>query len=415
MEATERLAEALERITTLERSIRAAQAEQLEWVHELRVRLREVETHPSRSDRDNQEWADRSCTSELATALRVHERTATRILGDATALAVELAVTHVALMAGEISLQHVRILIDAATFVPADRIAEFEQEALGKARLMTPVGFRKALHRMRHRYDPAPVEVRKRRAVEERRLMVEHAADGMAWINLYCAAEHATAIAARIGATTMTRADGDTRTQAQRDADCAVALLLGLADAAAAEGGDLGVVRATVHLTIPVLTMLGHGDQSAVLDGYGPIDIETARRLTAHAPSFRPILTDPVTGAMLRYGRKARRIPADLAGWLRVRDGRCRFPGCEKRAAGCDIDHTHAWEHNGCSDHDNLAHLCRKHHRMKHRTSWQMRQGHDGEIRWLSPAGRWLDSHPEHPVRAGEPRNRNPECGHNLA
>jgi hypothetical protein len=402
METHARLAEALERITALERSIRAAQADQVKWVHELRVLMREVETHPSRSDRENREWADRSCTAELATALRVHERTASRILGDATALTIDLPRAHTALATGEISVQHARDLIDAAAAVPADRIAEFEQEAVGKAARMTPVGFRKALHRMQHRYDPLPFEVRKRRAVEERRLVVEPVADGMAWINLYCAAEHAIAIAARIGATTATRADGDTRTKAQRDADCAVALLLGLADATAvSERGDLGVVRTTVHLTIPVLTMLGHGDQPPVLDGYGPIDIETARRLTAHAPSFRPILTDPVTGAMLRYGRKARRIPADLTGWLQVRDGRCRFPGCEKRAAGCDIDHTRSWEHRGCSDHDNLAHLCRKHHRVKHRTRWQMRQGDDGVIRWQSPSGRWVDSHPEHPARAG--------------
>jgi hypothetical protein len=402
MEATARLAETLERITALERSIRAAQAEQLGRVHELRVLMREVEFHPSRSDRDNREWGDRSCTAELATALRVHERTATRIMREAAALTVDLPLAHAALTTGEISLQHVRGLIDAAAAVPADRVAEFEQEALGMARRMTPVGFRKALHRMRHRYDPAPLDVRKRRAAEERRFVVEPVADGMAWVNLFCAAEHATAIAARIAATTATRAGGETRTKAQREADCAVALLLGLTDASAApEGGDLGVVRATVNIMVPVLTMLGHGDQPAILDGYGPIDTETACRLTAHAPSFRPILTDPVTGAMLRYGRTARRIPADLAGWLRVRDGRCRFPGCEKRATGCDIDHTKAWEHNGCSDHDNTAHVCLKHHRVKHRTHWQMRQGHDGAIRWLSPAGRWLDSHPEHPARAG--------------
>ncbi|MDQ0575898.1 HNH endonuclease signature motif containing protein [Agromyces albus] len=402
MEATARLAEALERITAFERSIRAAQAEQLGWVHELRILMREVESHPSRTDRDNREWGDRSCTAELATALRVHERTASRVLREATALTVDLPLAHAALATGEISVQHARDLIDAVAAAPADRVAEFEQEALGKACRMTPVGFRKALQRMQHRYDPSPFEERKHRAVEERRIVVEPTADGMAWVNLFCAAEHATAIAARIAATTVTRADGDTRKKAQRDADCAIALLLGLTDAAAApEHGDLGAVRATVNLTIPVLTMLGHGDQPPVLDGYGPIDIETARRLTAHAPSFRPILTDPVTGAMLRYGRRARRIPADLAGWLQIRDGRCRFPGCEKRAAGCDIDHTRSWEHHGCSDHDNLAHLCRKHHRVKHRTSWQMRQGHDGAIRWLSPAGRWLDSHPEHPARAG--------------
>lgn len=107
--------------------------------------------------------------------------------------------------------------------MPADRVAEFEQEALGKACRMTPVGFRKALHRMQHRYDPSSFDVRKRRAVEERRLIVEPVADGMAWVNLFCTAEHATAIVARIAATTATRADRDARTKAQRDADCAVA------------------------------------------------------------------------------------------------------------------------------------------------------------------------------------------------
>ena len=72
---------------------------------------------------------------------------------------------------------------------------------------------------MRHRYDPVPLEVRKRRAVDERRLVVEPVDDGMAWVNLLCAAEHATAIAARIEAMTGTRADEDPRTMAQRDAD----------------------------------------------------------------------------------------------------------------------------------------------------------------------------------------------------
>lgn len=402
MEPTERLAEALERVTALERSIRAAQAEQLHRVHELRMLMRESEQHPSRTDRDNREWADRSCTAELATALRVHERTARRMLTEATVLTVDLPSTHAALAAGDLSLQHARDLVDEVSTLPAEQVAEFERAAIAKACRMTPVGFRRALLRMRPHFDPAPAETRKRRAVEERRVHVEPAADGMAWVSLFCAAEHAMAISARVRALTATRAEGDERTSGQRQADAAVALLLGLPDATGVPAaGDLGNVRATVHLTIPVLTMLGHGDEPAILDGYGPIDIETARRLTAHAPSFRPILTDPVDGAVLRYGRSTRRIPADLTGWLQVRDGYCRFPGCEKRAAGCDIDHIRPWQHDGCSDHDNLVHLCRSHHRVKHNTGWRIQQGHDGVVRWRSPAGRWLDSHPERATRAG--------------
>jgi hypothetical protein len=160
-------------------------------------------------------------------------------------------------------------------------------------------------------------------------------------------------------------------------------------------------VRATVHFTIPALTLLGDGEQSATLDEVGPIDIETARRIASHVPSIRSILTDPVTGAMLRYGRKSRRVPADLAGWLRIRDGRCRFPGCEKPAAGSDIDHTVAFDDDGCTDHDNLAHLCRHHHRVKHNTGWRMWQHADGVIRWRSPSGRWHDTRPEQQARAG--------------
>lgn len=402
METTERLAAALERVTALERSIRAAQAEQLEWLHELRMSMREAEEHPSRTDRDNREWADRSCTAELATALRVHERTARRMLVEASVLTVDLPSARAALAAGDLSLQHARDLLEAVSTVPAEQVAEFERAAIAKACRMTPVGFRRALLRMRHHFDPAPAETRKRRAVEERRLHVEPAADGMAWVSLYCAAEHATAISARVRALTATRGEGDHRTMPQRQADAAVALLLDLPDTnAAPAAGDLGSVRATVQLTIPALTMLGHGDEPAMLDGCGPIDIETARRLTAHAPSFRPILTDPVSGAVLRYGRSTRRIPADLTGWLQVRDGTCRFPGCEKRAAGCDIDHVRSWHEGGCSDHDNLVHLCRSHHRVKHNTAWQIRQGHDGVIHWRRPAGRWLDSHPERAARAG--------------
>jgi hypothetical protein len=402
MEATERLAEALEHITELERTIRAAQAEQLRWVHELREAMRDVEAHPARTDRDNREWADRACSVELATALRVHERTAVRHVHDATALAVRLPSTADALAAGEVSLQHVRDLIDAVGLIGAERAAEFEREALEKALRMTPVAFRRALRRMEHRYEPTALEVRKQRALEQRRFVVEPARDGMAWLNVFCGAEEAVAIRARIGALVAVREQHDHRTRAQRAADAAVSLLLGrLEPEAAPRPGDLGVVRATVHLTIPALTLLGHGEQSATLDEVGPIDIETARLIASHVPSIRPILTDPVTGAMLRYGRKTRRVPADLAGWLRIRDGRCRFPGCEKGVAGSDIDHTVARDDDGCTDHDNLAHLCRHHHRLKHNTGWRMWQRADGVIRWRSPGGRWHDTHPEQQARSG--------------
>ena len=146
-----------------------------------------------------------------------------------------------------------------------------------------------------------------------------------------------------------------------------------------------------------MLSLLGHTDEPAELDGYGPIDAGTARRLAAHAPSFQRILTHPETGAFLSYSRTTYRVPADLAGYLRTRDGTCRFPGCGRRAANCDVDHTVPWARDGHTRHDNLAHLCRKHHRLKHGTRWQMTQEPGGVIRWTSPAGREHITGPENP------------------
>src|SRR3712207_8272050 len=49
------------------------------------------------------------------------------------------------------------------------------------------------------------------------------------------------------------------------------------------------------------------------------------------------------------------------------------------RSAVCDIDHTRAWAEDGVTVEDNLAHLCRGHHRLKHGSRWRMRQDGPGD------------------------------------
>ena len=138
------------------------------------------------------------------------------------------------------------------------------------------------------------------------------------------------------------------------------------------DGQTLRGVVPTVAVTVPVLTLLGHGEEPGHLEGYGPVDPATARELAARAPSFARVLTHPETGAVLSVGRDRYAVPADLKTWLRLRDETCRFPGCARRAARCDIDHVVPWHHGGTTDHDNLVHLCRRHHRLKHETGWTL-------------------------------------------
>ena len=40
-----------------------------------------------------------------------------------------------------------------------------------------------------------------------------------------------------------------------------------------------------------------------------------------------------------------------ILGLLRVRDGGCRFPGCSRRTAGCDLDHTIDWATGATTSH----------------------------------------------------------------
>jgi hypothetical protein len=79
-----------------------------------------------------------------------------------------------------------------------------------------------------------------------------------------------------------------------------------------------------------------------------------------------------------------------------VRDEHCRFPGCRIPTRRCDIDHTIAAEHDGPTELTNLAHLCRRHHTLKHHSAWRVRQTPDGVLHWTSPTGR---SYPDLPAR----------------
>src|SRR5699024_974279 len=135
-------------------------------------------------------------------------------------------------------------------------------------------------------------------------------------------------------------------------------------------GVRLGAIRPTVHVTVPVMTLMGHSEEPGVLDGYGPIDAETARRLAAQAPSFTRLLTHPETGAVLSVGRNRCPVPADLRRAVTVRDETCIGIGCNKPATECDIDHRKDWQHGGETSLNNLQALCKSHHMLKHHTTW---------------------------------------------
>ncbi|MFL0713100.1 MAG: DUF222 domain-containing protein [Microcella pacifica] len=362
--------------------------------------------------------ARRTTAAELAAALRVSERTATTLLEQARTLRADLPATRQALADGRITYRHASILIDQAWSLPAEVRAEFEAAALTAAESRTPERFRQRARVIRERVHPDSIEMRRTAAVESRHVAVEPARDGMAWLTAYLPAEQAQSIYARLthiarslgtgeglaahdAEPAASRGVSDGRTLAQRRANAFADLLI---DGVVAETALGQGIRAQILVTVPVLSLLDRSgstpsDAPAELEGYGPIDDETARRLAAHAPSFTRLLTHPGTGAVLSVGRDRYTVPADLKLWLRVRDGTCRFPGCGRGASTSDLDHTIDWQHGGRSDHDNLAHLCPAHHRLKHHTRWAVRHSSDGVLQWRAPSGREYATRPERDLR----------------
>jgi hypothetical protein len=150
---------------------------------------------------------------------------------------------------------------------------------------------------------------------------------------------------------------------------------------------------------VPVFSLLGLTDEPAVLDGFGPAPASMARRLVADgAESFYRVLVDPRDGAPLEIGRTRYRLPETIKKWIRMRDGKCTFPGCNNRTADNDTDHLTAWEHGGTTGAGNLGQLCPKHHRLKHARPWIPTPATTNEPPgWTSPTGRHYK--PEQPDR----------------
>ncbi|GAC1323342.1 MAG: hypothetical protein NVSMB13_03090 [Mycobacteriales bacterium] len=179
---------------------------------------------------------------------------------------------------------------------------------------------------------------------------------------------------------TLARGRGREGLMGARRADALVEL------ASAAVCGPGGCNKpAAVAVTVDLATLLGLADRPGELAGYGPIPAGLARALAADGKWTRWITTP--TGGLLDRGRTTYCPPAALASYIAGRDGTCRFPGCAQPARRCDIDHTVAFDSGGGTDRDNLGLLCRRHHRLKHETGWQLERHPDESVTWTSPGG----------------------------
>ncbi len=173
-----------------------------------------------------------------------------------------------------------------------------------------------------------------------------------------------------------------------------------------AAASPAAAVTATINVTIPLDSLLGLAEHpGAVTLGSSaaePVSAEAIRELLHRDETpaiLRRLVLDPSTGALLDRGRRTYAVDGSLRAFIALRDGVCRFPGCQRAASRCQMDHAIAWQDGGSTDRSNLGPLCTRHHQLKTHARWDITQSaDDGTCVWRSPMGRVYHSFPLGPM-----------------
>lgn len=189
-----------------------------------------------------------------------------------------------------------------------------------------------------------------------------------------------------------TRAEGDTRTQEQRESD----LFTGMIRTAVRYDTRLPKLHgappsATVSVTAEVLSAYADADldipaqlrpnrgHATLVDSQEPVAVNVAARFICDG-EVQAVVSDETTGMPLRLGRKKRLFSQAQRRALIERDGGCAVPGCSMPPGWCEAHHIRTWADGGATDIDNGILLCNFHHHEVHRARLRIRRSESG--RW---------------------------------
>jgi hypothetical protein len=154
------------------------------------------------------------------------------------------------------------------------------------------------------------------------------------------------------------------------------------------------------HLAAEALTGCRCGSIGSVQNPLQVARLENHRR-TVTAEQVRDwcgnpdtqVVINPVIDLAEQIHVASYEIPNRMHEQARLRDATCVFPFCERPARRCDTDHVIAYP-DGPTATDNLAPLCRRHHRAKTHAGWRYVVVEPGTYLWRSPHDyRYLRDH----------------------
>jgi hypothetical protein len=145
--------------------------------------------------------------------------------------------------------------------------------------------------------------------------------------------------------------------------------------------GDTGTTSTAGPAALDTTPKPGAG--RAMLGDLGTISAAEAR---IHACDC--MLIPAVLGSKsepLDLGRQHRLVSPSLRRALYLRDRGCAFPGCHRPPRHCQGHHIRHWADGGPTELGNMVLMCAHHHRLLHRSGWQVRIAADGLPEFLPP------------------------------
>ncbi|TQN42040.1 hypothetical protein FHU33_1432 [Blastococcus colisei] len=387
---------------------------------------------------------------ELALLRNCSEFEAERLLVESLILTTSLRGTWSALYEGRIDVRKMRALVDLLASAKPEVIVEIESIVLPVAGRLTVPQIRDRVRRALARLDPAALEARRRECARHADVTHQPTGDGMSRVMIDLPLWEAAACVNTVRRLAeQQRAGGDLRPIGVIRAGIARDLMLRPWDTSRPPVTAV----LTIHAPLGALSLPNEGlpQPAAEVDG----EIVTAaqcRELLEQldilgvrgAPPggcVQVAITDPATGRLVavasrselrrasgthrrkRTHRKkgkqttrSRGTPSETADapglrppaanpayrpsapqrrFVRTRDRTCRWPGCRRAPARCDIDHVVAHADGGPTDCWNLCCLCRRHHRIKtFAPGWHFELLADGSVIVRTPSGVSRESRP---------------------
>ena len=281
-----------------------------------------------------------------------------------------LGESRAALGMGEIGFAHFALIAHTSAAV-GERLDE--ARLLRQARQRSVASFRNACMHARHAADKDGFVDEEKQGVEARSLTMSTADDGTVLLNGIL--DKVGGAAVRTALEPLARRTGrdDDRLRDRRLADALVDLAM--------HALDSGLVPQRTHLqvTTSLETLLGlTGAPAAEMEFSLPISAKAVERLACDCSVTRILLGSDST--VIDVGRARRVISGPQRKALKVRDGGCVIPGCDRPASWTEGHHLVHWIHNGPGDLANLVLLCYRHHWMVHEGGCQLVRTDDGRM-----------------------------------